>query len=375
MLLVILFIFMAGAVHAQTTSAGDYFVYVSSAEPDNDSGIILLDFDSAEGALTNPRKAGPFKRTGYLNLSEDGRKLYTVRAGDDGKHYVSGFSVDRKDGSLKLLNEQTDFGKGPCYVSVAPTGKTVLVANYSEGNICSFKINRKGLLKGVQTSHYHQGASKVTDRQKAPHPHMILPAVANDLVLVPDLGMDQVLIYQLNRKGVLAPFGAKTAATPPGSGPRHFAFHPNGQFGYSLNELDGSVTAFRFDADGGRLTPIETVSTLPADFKEFNKSADIHLTPDGAYLYASNRGHNSIAVFKVDASNGTLESRGTFPCGGEWPRAFAIDPSGQFILVANKQTHNIAIFRINPVDGSTTPIGSVEDLGAPQCIKFLKKQS
>ena len=214
----------------------------------------------------------------------------------------------------------------------------------------------------------------MTDRQEAPHPHMILPSPYDQTIIVPDLGSDRIYTYQIDRKGKLTPMANQYGSSPPGGGPRHFAFHPSQKFGYVLNELNASVTAFQYDSEKGLTSVIATENGLPTDFKDFNKSADIHLTPDGKFLYTSNRGHNSISVFKPDSETGAPHFQGTFPVEGNWPRAFAVDPTGNFLLVANKETHNLVIFRVNQETGFGTKIGEMKDLGQPQCVKFLKKE-
>ena len=353
---------------------GDYFVYVSSAADDNGSGIIQLDFNSENGQLKVLREFKDFKNTSYLNLTNNGRFLYAIRRGEEGKGFLVGFAIDEQSGALTFLNEISDFGRGPCYVSVSNEDKRILVANYSGGNVCSFKRNRKGMIKKMIASVQHYGGSKATDRQNEPHPHMILPAPQGDIVLVPDLGMDRIKTYRLAGNGKLLPSGRGEVVTPAGGGPRHFAFHPNGRFGYVINEMAGSVTAFSYDPLTGNMTALQTLPSLPESFTGYNKSADIHLTPNGKFLYASNRGPNSIALFAVNADTGMLTSRGTFSCGGEWPRAFAVDPTGKFLLVANKNSNDIAVFNIDPESGQTELVHRVNDLGAPQCIKFLAKK-
>ena len=369
-----LLVLMAPHTGHTQSGEGDYFVYISSAANENGSGILLLDFNSKTGDLKILREFKDFSNTSYLNLTRDGEFLYAVRRGKGGEGLLSGFAIDDQTGNLTFVNEVGDFGRGPCYVASSNDGRQVLVANYGQGNVCSFKRNRKGKIKKKVASVQHVGASEATNRQKEPHPHMILPAPQGNIVLVPDLGKDRVKIYRLAKNGKLYPSGKGEAKVPRGGGPRHFAFHPNGRFGYVVNELAGSVTAFEYDALSGNLKTKQTISTLPESFSGNNKSADIHLTPDGKYLYASNRGPNSIALFEVNPNNGRLTGKGTFSSGGEWPRAFEVDPTGKFLLVANKNTNDIAVFRIDPTSGKPQLLHRLNGLGAPQCIKFLAKK-
>jgi 6-phosphogluconolactonase len=219
----------------------------------------------------------------------------------------------------------------------------------------------------------HKGSSVNKKRQESAHPHMILSSPDNKFVLVPDLGADKIYIYPFNEQtGWLDTTHVAFAKATPGAGPRHFEFHPNGKNLYVLNELLSTVTAYNWDKSKGKLTEIETKNLLPEDFKGYNKSADIHLTPDGRFLYTSNRGHNSITAFKV-MNNGKLIFISRFPSGGDFPRNFFITPQGNYLLVANKHSGNIIIFKINKQNGMLSEEQRITGIFSPQCIKFIKE--
>lgn len=364
----ILFLIVSGQTFSQS-----HWVYVSSADQGNKEGILQLSYDSSDGILKYVKGYGELAGTGYLNFSPDKKFLYAVGSDENGEALIA-YAVNAASGELTFINKVNDFGKGPCYVSVDNGNQFVLVANYSEGSICVFEKKPDGAIGKLIQQTYHKGSSINKERQNEPHPHMILPAPADDMILVPDLGTDELWLYTLTSKGAMVPYGQGAVKMPKGHGPRHFAFHPNQRFGYSLNELTGTVTSLKIQTELDALIPIQTVSALPDNFDDYNKSADIHLTPDGRYLYASNRGPNTIAVFEVDPVKGTLTRNGHFSCGGDWPRAFEVDPTGKFILSANRRTNNIAIFEIDQANGLAHQVGDVPDLGGPICLKFLLKR-
>ena len=347
--------------------AQNYHVYVSSASPEDDAGIYRYSFDEKEGVLKYSGKSKQVKASSYLNISPSGKYLYSV---GNGKIYA--FSVSGQTGEITLLNLQSVTG-GPCYVSVDKTGKWVFVANYGSGAIDVFSVTGDtGLAKAHQTI-YQKGFSVNKERQKSAHPHMILTSPDNKFVLVPDLGADKIFVYPFNEKtGLLDKSRSVGVKAAPGSGPRHFEFHPEGKYVYVLNELSSTVSAYNWDKLSGKLSEIETEKLLPGDFTEFNKSADIHLTPDGRFLYASNRGHNSITAFKV-MKDGKLDFIHRFPSGGDYPRNFFISPGGNYMLVANKHSGNIIVYKINKQNGMLLKEQEISGIASPQCIKFIEK--
>jgi len=356
-------------------------------------GVYAYRFDSATGKLTSVGLAAESVNPAFLAVHPSGKYLYAVNevsdfAGTkDGS--VSAFAVDGNSGKLVLLNQVASGGSGPCYLSLDRTGKFIFVANYGGGSVAVFPILEDGSL-GQRTGFVqHQGSSMNKDRQAGPHAHWIAPSAGNRFVYVSDLGLDKVLIYKFDaQKGTLtlgkaaAPGVAHgsagesdpfSATLSPGTGPRHVAFSLDGNFMYVLGELQANVTVFANDSKRETFHAMQTISTLPADFSGPKSAAEIFMHPSGKYLYASNRGHDSIAAFAVDPSKGTLTMIGAFPTQGKKPRSFAIDPSGSYLLAANQDSNNIVVFRIDRATGALTLTGQVVEIPAPVCITFLAK--
>lgn len=344
----------------------DYYVYVSSYSKDNNTGIYMYKFNEENGSFEYSGQTSEVHTSSYLCLRTSGKYLYSVAFGE-----IAAFAIDNDSGNLTLINKQ-ETGKGPCYVSIDHTGKWVFVSNYPDGFIEVFPVKGNGALGVEQQRIIHKGSSVNKSRQEAPHPHMIMSSPMNRFVIVPDLGADKIMVYRLNAKtGMLKPNQPYGVKASPGAGPRHFAFHPNGKYGYVLNELNSTVTAYKWDEHTGTLTPMETLQLLPGDFSDYNKSADIHLTPDGNFLYASNRGHNSITAFRVER-NGQLTLIDYYPSGGDFPRNFYITPHGKYLIVENKHSGNIVRYKLDNKTGQLNFEEKTEGLIAPQCIKMLQ---
>jgi 6-phosphogluconolactonase len=285
---------------------------------------------------------------------------------------VAAFSIDKNTGHLTKLNEQPSGGAGPCHVVVDKEGKNVLVANYGGGSVSALPIGEDGQLKPPSSSIQHEGSSVNPQRQKEPHAHSVNLDAAGKFAFVADLGLDKVMIYRFDpAQGQLTPNNPPSVSVSPGSGPRHFAFHPNGQFAYVINEIGNTVTAFRYDAEEGRLTPLESVSTIPKDYKDTTHTAEVQVHPSGKFVYGSNRGHDSIAVFTVNQDTGKLTSKGQTQCPAT-PRNFGIDPSGQFLLALGQSANQIEVFRINQDTGELVSTGKKVKVPSPVCVKFLK---
>ncbi len=354
--------FMAAKMNAQ-----EYCVYVSSASPKDNAGIYLYSFNEQTGNMKFTGKTESIKVSSYLNPSPNGKYLYSVGNGE-----IVAFTVSGETGEIKLINSQPVTG-GPCYVSTDNTGKWVFVANYGGGTINVFPVDPDMHLGKIHQTIHHLGSSVNTDRQKSAHPHMILSSPDNKFVLVTDLGADKIYVYPFNEEtGFLNENHSTSIKLHPGAGPRHFEFHPNGKYIYVLNELNSTVTAYNWSKLTGKLSEIETKKLLPEEFTGFNKSADIHLTPDGRFLYASNRGHNSITAFKT-GKDGEPELIGYFPSGGNVPRNFFVSPGGSYLLVANKRSENIITFKIDKHNGILSGNQEISGIALPQCIKFIKK--
>jgi 6-phosphogluconolactonase len=285
---------------------------------------------------------------------------------------VSAFAVDQRTGELRFLNQQPSLGGAPCYVDVDTTGKFVLVANYVGGNVAVLPVKFNGSLGPATDMKQNEGSGVNTEHQAAPHAHCIVLDAANRFAYSCDLGTDKIMIFRFNRRS-----GKLLAAEQPwvkvkaGAGPRHLAFHPSGKYLFSLNELDSTITAFARDRRNGSLKELQTLTTLPAGFTGTNSGADTHVSSDGRFLYGSNRGHDSIAIFMIDR-RGALTAVGHELTGGSTPRNFAIDPTGAFLLAANQKSDNIVVFKLDQKTGRLSPTGHVAQVPSPVCLKFTE---
>lgn len=359
------------------TDAGD-ILYVGTYTGARSKGIYAFRFDTREGRLTPVGLVAETPSPSFLALHPNGRSLYAVNEVNqfEGKKsgMVSAFAIDRATAQLRPLNQQSSQGTGPCHLAVDHTGRTVLVANYGGGSIASLPIDEGGRLEEAVAAIQHSGSSVSKQRQKAPHAHYIQADPKNQFVLACDLGLDQVLSYRLDaRTGGLQPNDPPHFAIEPGSGPRHLAFHPNGKWVYVINETSCTISACTYDAERGTLGLIETQPTLPADARGAKgmSTAQIMVHPSGKFVYGSNRGHHSLAVFQVDQSNGKLKLVEHTPTGGKTPRNFVIHPSGQFLIAANQDSDTLTVFRINPSTGGLTPVGEPAAVGMPVSLVFL----
>jgi 6-phosphogluconolactonase len=262
-------------------------------------------------------------------------------------------------------------GADPCYVDVDASGRFVLIANYTGGNVAVFPVERDGSLGEATDMKQYRGSSANRERQEGPHAHFIALDPTNSFVYSCDLGTDKIMIFRFDaRNGKLLPGEQPWVQVKPGTGPRHLAFHPSGKYVFVLNELHSTVTVFTRDPEKGRLKELQTLTTLPQDFKGTNTGADIHVSPDARFLYCSNRGHDSIAIFAIDPRNGSLNSLGNESTRGKTPRNFAIDPSGAFLLVANQKSDHIVVFRIDQRTGRLSSTGHIAEAPSPVCLKF-----
>lgn len=338
-------------------------------------GIYLIRMDPTTGALTHVSMMPGVDNPSFVTVHPSGRYLYAVNeVGDfDGRSSgaVSAFAIDQSSGALTFLNQEPTDGAAPCHLSVDATGRYVLCANYTGGSVSLHPLNADGSLGKMSDFVQHVGHSINPQRQQEPHAHSFTIDQGNRYAYACDLGKDQVLIYALDlENGKFRVADPPYAETPKGAGPRHFAFHPNGATAYVINELDSTVTVFTCDATSGALTPIQTLSTLPTDFDGRSHCADIHVHPTGNFVYGSNRGHDSIAIFAVDQTTGQLTAAGHQSTGGQVPRNFALDPSGAFLLAANQNTDNVVVFRIDQASGQLTPTGHELAVPTPVCLHF-----
>ena len=304
------------------------------------------------------------------------RRLYAVNEMKDfaGKSSgaVSAFSIDSRTGSLNFLNQQASIGADPCHVIVDRTGRFAIVANYTGGSVSVFPIQRNGNLGPASDVAQHHGSSVNKERQEGPHAHCVILDRSNRYAFASDLGLDKVMIYRFDaRAGKLRPAKEPWAQLEPGAGPRHLTFHPKGKYLYVINELNSTLTAFRYDSLNGTLRSMQTVSTLPKEYSGPNSCADVHVSRSGKFLYGSNRGHDSIVVFAVNENTGQLEYLEHASTGGKTPRNFTIDPTGSFLLAANQKSDTIVTLGIDQLTGRLRSTGHVAEVPAPVCLKFL----
>jgi 6-phosphogluconolactonase len=298
------------------------------------------------------------------------RFLYAVTENDYG--FVSSFAIDAKSGDLKLLNRVSSGGGDPCHLTVDKSGKRLFVANYGTGNVAVFALNQDGSIGKMIGLDQHRGSSINPDRQRGPHTHEVVLSPDNRFLFVPDLGTDQIAIYKVgSAKGTLVPNDPPFASVKAGLGPRHFILGPGARFAYVICEMGSSVAVFSFDAPKGSLTPVQTISSLPADFAGENNSAEIQLGHSGKFLYASNRGNDSIAVFAIDPTRGTLTNMQVVPTQGKAPRNFVIDPTGRYLLAANQKSDQIVVFAVDQVSGTLTSTGQVLRESSPVSLVFV----
>jgi 6-phosphogluconolactonase len=354
-----------------------YIAYVGTYTSKTTSkGIYAYRFNAENGQLSPISVAAESIDPSFLAVHPNGKYLYAVNeignfnGGTGGA--VSAFAIDAKTGALKLLNQVPTRGAGPCHLSLDKTGNYVLVANYDGGSIASFPVHDDGTLGTAAGFVQHSGSGPDKERQEGPHAHWIGTSPDNRFALAADLGLDQVLVYGFDSsKGLFTPLLSGFAKVRPGAGPRHLAFNPNGKFAYVLSEMDSSVTVFSYQAKTGAFASLQTISTLPKDFSGPKQAAEIAVHPSGRVLYASSRGHDSIAVFAIDEKKGTLTSLGQVLTGGKTPRHFAIDPTGTYLLAENQDSNNIVVFHIDAATGNLTPTGQTVEVPSPVCITFV----
>ena len=374
------------ALSAPATSlpvASSYFVYVGTYTIPGSKGIYSYRFTPKTGQLTPMGVAAEVVNPSFLVTDPHHRFLYAVTEMGEGpgansykaNGFISSFSIDRKTGALTFLNKVNSLGGGPCHLVVDKTGKMLFVANYGSGSVASFAINADGSIGEKTGFDQHTGSSVDPARQKGPHAHAVVLSPDNRFLFVPDLGMDQIKIYRVDAaKGTFAPNNPPFATVKAGLGPRHFTFGQGAKFAYAVCEMGSSVAVFAYDSMKGTLTPVQTISTLPSDFTGIDNSAEIEVDRSGRFLYASNRGNDSITVFAIDPSKGTLKPVQVVPTQGKIPRNFALDPTGKYLLAANQNSNQIVAFAVNPANGELTPTGQVFDVTSPVSIVFVPSE-
>jgi 6-phosphogluconolactonase len=365
---------LASLVAPHLARAHDPLLFITEFAPGEKGGIQAYEFDSKKGKLKALNRTAGAENPFFLATSPDKKFLYSIHAkqfGGKDNEQVAAYEVIGRTGELKLLNRQSAEGTAACYLAVDKTGKSLLVANYSSGSVASLPIKADGSLGGKASFFQHAGASVNAQRQKEPHAHCIVVSPDNRYAFAADLGTDQILCYKLDPvTAKLSPNDPPFAKAPAGAGPRHLTFHPNGKRVYVINELLNSVSVFDYDAESGKLTEKQTIPTLPNDFKGASYCADLKITPDGQFMYGTNRGHDSIACFRI-GDDGRLSLIAIEPSLGRGPQNLLISPDGQCLLCANMPGNNVAVFKIDAKSGRLKSAGEPVKHSSPSCIMLL----
>ncbi len=350
------------------------FLLVGTYTSGGSSGVYVYDFNTGNGE-TKLLQSGNVANPSYLAISPNEKNVFTVSEvsgeREKGGKIVS-FAFDKNTATLTKINEQPSEGNNPCYITADKTGKWVITGNYSSGTLAVLPVGAGGKLGAAVSSIRHEGSSVNTDRQNEPHVHATVLSPDEKFLYVPDLGLDKIMVYRFDkRNGSLTPAASPFVMTKPGSGPRHFTFAPNKKNAYLVEELTGSISAYKYNKKNGALALTQNISTLPPDFMGYPGSADIHVSADGKFLYASNRGEsNTIAIFSINPRSGELRAIGHQSILGKTPRNFNFDPSGNFLLVANQDSNEIVIFNIDRATGLLTDSGKRIPVSKPVCVKW-----
>jgi 6-phosphogluconolactonase len=371
------FLAAPAAAAAARAAERELTLYVGAYTSPKNPGITVMKFDLSTGELKGMTLAAETQNPTFLAIHPTGRWLYAIneignyegqRAGS-----VSAFAIDSATGKLTALNRVSSKGPGPCHISIDRSGKAALIANYGGGSVASYRISSDGRLSEAVSFHQHEGKGPNARRQEGPHAHSINVSPDNRYAIVADLGTDELKVYRLDAEtATLTPQEQRGYKPAAGSGPRHFTFHPNGKWAYVNGELDSTVTALEWDARNGVFKPINTQSTLPADFTGSNTTAEVRVHPNGRTVYVSNRGHESIAAFRVRPDGG-VEPLQHISVQGQMPRNFVLDPAGRWLLAANQRSDNIVVMRVDAASGKLEYSGKGIIVGAPVCLRFLPR--
>jgi 6-phosphogluconolactonase len=342
--------------------------YVGTYTGSGSNGVYLYTLDTQSGQFTPADYCADSRNPSYLAKNASQQYLYSVNETNEGQ--VVSFRMDGASRELTYINSQTSMGQHPCYLSVNREGTFLFAVNYTGGSVCLYPLLDNGSI--AEMSHFiqHEGHGPREDRQQSAHPHSINIDPTDQWIIVPDLGLDTLFIYKLDTASQKL-IEHRQVKVHPAAGPRHMTFHPSAPYAYVINELDSTIITFSWDAALGELTAQQTISTLPADYSGISICADIHMTPDGKFLYGSNRGDDSIAVYQVDSLTGQLTLIEIVSTGGQTPRNFAISPDGHYLLAANQDSNNIVIFRIDQKSGRLHNLNIDVEISKPVCIKFI----
>lgn len=351
--------------------------YTSGIGESKSEGIYVYKLNLESGDLTPHKIVENVVEPSYLAIDKKKKYLYAVNetAEYEGKKSgaISAFAIDKKNGDLKFLNKVPSLGGAPCFITISENEKFVLAVNYLGGNVSVFPIQKDGQIGTSIDLQQNKGFGPKKERQEAAHAHSIKLDAKNRFAFVCDLGVDKIFIYKFDKQtGKLVPNPSQSFfQTKPGAGPRHFTFHPNNKMAFVINELDSSITLLDFDAKRGTLREIQTVSTLPENFKDSNTCADIHVSPNGKFLYGSNRGHDSIVSYRIDGQKGKLDFIEHTSTNGKTPRNFVIAPNGKLLLAANQNSNSIVVFRIDKKNGNLLSTGKTAVVPKPVCLKLI----
>jgi 6-phosphogluconolactonase len=359
------------AIPVVAVCAQPQWVFVGTYTDGASEGIYRLSFDPQTGKLSEPQLAAKLENPTFLVVAPNKKSLYSTRELGNDKPaktgFVHAFGLDAATGKLTPLNFEPTGGPGPCQVALDRDGCHLMTANYADGSVAVFPVDKSGKLQPNSALVRHEGSGPNTERQKKAYAHSIKVDPTGKFALAADLGCDKLFVYRLDQqRGTLTETDA-TIDLPAGSGPRHFVFYPNGKFAYVLNELLNTVAVFSYDGSQGKLEPLQTISTLPDDFTGENTSAEIVVHPSGKFLYTSNRGHDSIATFAIDATTGKLTARGHTATEGKTPRNFALDATGKWLLVGNERSDSLVVFALSD-DGTLKPTGEKAAVPNPACV-------
>lgn len=368
-------ILMAGMMTAGTLLAANYDVYVGTYTQGDSKGIYRLTLDDKTGKLSEKSLSATTKNPSFLAVSPNGKYMFAVNeTGPQGK--VSSFSISPDSGALTFINDSSTGGDGPCHLSVDKGGRHVVAANYGGGSLAVIPIMADGRLQPASDFIQHKGSSVNKSRQGEPHAHGAFFDASGRYLYAPDLGLDHVMIYKLNEStGKLTPSQPPFGEVKPGSGPRHLAFHPKLNYAYVISEMACTITAFERDPGTGALKEIQSVSTLPegTELKPAFSTAEIEVAPNGKFLYGSNRGHNTIAVYAIDAKTGQLTLQQHISTGGKDPRAFALTPDGKWLIAANQNSASLVVFKVDGKTGKLSETGNTASVPFPVSILYRKK--
>jgi 6-phosphogluconolactonase len=353
--------------------ASEHVVFVSAFASGEKAGIHAFGFDSEKGTLKPLKRTTGVQSPFFIAISPDKRFLYSIDEFGGKDNFVAAFAIEGRGGDLRPLNRQNTRGTASCFVEVDPTGKTVLVANYSSGNVTSLPVKSDGSLGESASFFQHSGSSADPERQKGPNAHCFVVSPDGRHALAADLGIDKIMIYTLDAATAkLAPNTAQSfAKLTPGSGPRHLTFHPNGKLVYIINELANTITVFDWNTADGTLKEKQTIATLPKDFTGKSYTADLKITPDGKHLYGTNRGHDSLASYRI-AADGTLTLLTIQSSGGKGPQNLLITPDGRWLLCANMPGNNVVVLLIDAASGSITAKGEPVEVPMASCIRWME---